>query len=180
MTPPRAQVGPGTVVDLSYEVFDEEGDRVGGSREGTPFVYVHGYGQLLPALEAALEGLEAGGGREVTLGPDDAFGPRDQEELLEIAREDLPDVVLEDELEVETEDGEAVFAKVIEVWDDFVLVDTNHPLAGMTLRFVATVEDVRVASDEELTVAAEALQAQSRDVAPRRAAPPLVTLRRKG
>lgn len=170
------QIGPGTVVEISYDVFDEDGDRVGGSREGTPFVYLHGYGQLLPALEAHLEGLTSGGRREVTLGPDEAFGDRDPEEIIEVAREDIPDAELEDELDIETPDGKRIGAKVVEVWDDCVVVDTNHPLAGMTLRFDVAVEDVRVATDEELRVAEEALGAQDGGCAP---AEQLVSLRRK-
>jgi FKBP-type peptidyl-prolyl cis-trans isomerase SlyD len=153
------QIGPGTVAALAYELLDAEGELVEASEPGAPLVLLFGFGEAAPALEQALQGLGEGESREVTLPPDEAFGARDPEAIIEVDRADFPpDVAAGDELEADREDGRgAVPLKVIEVLDDVVVLDTNHPLAGQRVKLLVTVEAVRPASADEIAEATERL-----------------------
>ena len=101
-----------------------------------------GTAQIVPGLERAIEGLTSGAERSVTVTPADAYGDYDPQAVLEVEREDFPNaaqVEVGDEFVAESADGEALPITVLEVRDDAFVVDTNHPLAGETLRFEVTV-----------------------------------------
>jgi len=146
-------------VVLEYTLKNEQGEVLDSSEaeDGEPIVYVHGYGMLVPGLEAALVGLEVGQSKEVVVSPDEGFGERDDELVLEIDRSDFPDpkkVSMGDEVVAESPDGEEVPMRVVEVKDETVIVDANHPLAGVTLRYSVKVKEVAQASEEEIAEAA--------------------------
>ena len=148
------QAGPGTVVTFHYALFDAEGELVEEAPADTAVSVLLGYGEVAPALEHALSGLSAGDVREVRLDPDDAFGPRDPEAIIEVDRSELPDDVEPgDELTADREGGGTVTLKVLEILEDAVVLDTNHPLAGQRVRLKLSVDSVRPASPEELSQA---------------------------
>ena len=152
------QAGPETVVGLRYALFDAEGELVEESAEGPPLSVLLGYGEVAPALEQALFGLSGGDEREVVLPPEDAFGPRDPEAIIEVDRSDFPaDLAPGDELTADREEGGTVTLKVLEIHEDVVVLDTNHPLSGQRVKLRLTVESVRPATPEELSEAAERL-----------------------
>jgi FKBP-type peptidyl-prolyl cis-trans isomerase SlyD len=114
-----------------------------------PLEYLHGSGRLLPALERALEGKAEGDRVVVTLPPEDAYGPRDKALQQRVSAEEFGGV---DQIEAgmcflaQSEDGrrtENVMITEVNEENGFVVVDTNHPLAGMTLEFDVTVVAVR-------------------------------------
>ena len=150
------QLGPGVWTRLRYTVHDAEGEIV----EGTPseLSLVFGYGALLPALEAALEGASVGTSRSIELKARDAYGPRQAEAELEVARDEFPpDVSPGDRFEVERDDGTLAVVCVLEVSDEHVRLDLNHPLAGQNVRFEVQVLEARAASAEELRLAEDLL-----------------------
>jgi len=152
-------IQPNARVVLEYTLKDEKGVVLDSSdaEDGEPIVYVHGYGMLVPGLESALMGLEVGSVKDVTVSPDEGFGDRDDELVLEIDRGDFPDpkkVAIGDEVVAESPDGDEVPMRVVEVKTDTVVVDANHPLAGVTLRYSVVVKEVAQASDEEIAEAA--------------------------
>jgi FKBP-type peptidyl-prolyl cis-trans isomerase SlyD len=152
------QLGPGVWTRLRYGVFDAEGEAVEGA--GGELGFVFGYGALLPALEAALEGLSAGATRRVELSAEEAYGKRRPDLELEVAREDFPpDVEPGDRYELEREDGHEVVVRVLAVSDEGVVVDFNHPLAGQRVRYEIEVLETRAASAEEIELAEAALLA---------------------
>ena len=152
------QVGPGTVVTLGYRVLDAEGEVVDASDPELPPAFVFGYGELLPALERALDGKSAGDSVAVAVRPEEAYGRRDPNAVLEVARDDFPaDVAPGDCFEAEAEDGEVVLTKVLDVSPDAVVVALNHPVADQTGRFELEVLAVRPAEAAELTEAEERL-----------------------
>jgi FKBP-type peptidyl-prolyl cis-trans isomerase SlyD len=154
------QAGPDTVVSIAYAVYDAEGERVDASEQ--PLDVVFGMGQLLPELEQAIEGLSAGDTRSVRLRPEQAYGRRDPTALMEVERSDFPDDVAPgDRYEAETPEGDTIVLRVLEVTDDAVVIDTNHPLADQTVRFELQVVAVRPASAAELRAAAERLEAEN-------------------
>jgi FKBP-type peptidyl-prolyl cis-trans isomerase SlyD len=158
-------------VVLDYALYDAEDDLIEATdaEEGAqPIGLVHGYGLMLPALEAAMIGMAAGETREVTLAPEEAYGPWHEDGERWVDREDFPaDVAVDDEFGALDNDGEETTLRVVEVTEDAVLVDSNHPLAGETLRFDLMIREVREATADELAkVRSVAPKASLRVVAP--------------
>jgi len=154
-------IGPDTVVTLSYVLFDEQGEAVDRATAAEPLSYVHGYAQILPGLERALQGLHAGERRELVIKPEDAFGERDDEGVFEVDKTDFPDagsVQVGDEFVAQSPDGDEIAMRVVEILSDGFRVDTNHPLAGQTVRFEVEVHGVRAASEEEISEAQAELE----------------------
>jgi FKBP-type peptidyl-prolyl cis-trans isomerase SlyD len=156
-------IQPNAHVVLEYELRDEEGEVLDSSETetGEPIVYVHGYGMIVPGLEIAVTGMKPGETKEVTVSPEEGFGEHDEELVLDVDRSEFPrpdQVAVGDELVAESPDGDEVIMRVLEVKEDSVVVDANHPLAGKTLRYEVKVKAVRQASDEEIAAAALAFE----------------------
>lgn len=147
-------IGPDTHVTLTYVLFDEDGDTADRATAREPLQYIHGYAQIIPGLERALTGMRAGERREITVPPDDAFGHHDDEGVFEVDKADFEggeDVAPGDEFVAQGPDGSTMAMRVIEVLPDAFVVDTNHPLAGQTVRFQVEVNEVRAATDDEIS-----------------------------
>jgi FKBP-type peptidyl-prolyl cis-trans isomerase SlyD len=143
------RVGPGMQVQLDYRARDAEGEAVGPDAERLSVVY--GMGQLLAPVERAIDGLGIGETRQLKLRARDAYGPRNPEAVLEVDRSEFPsDVGPGDYFEVENADQGLLVLRILEVGDDWVLVDLNHPLAGQDLDVGITIVDVRPATQDEL------------------------------
>jgi FKBP-type peptidyl-prolyl cis-trans isomerase SlyD len=154
-------VAPDTLVTLSYTLFDEQGEPVDRATKAEPLTYVHGYAQIVPGLEKGLEGLRAGERREIVVEPAEAFGEHDDDGVFEVDKEDFPEsteVAPGDEFVAQGPDGEPIAMRVVEVLPEAFLVDTNHPLAGQTVRFEVEVADVRAAAEEEIARAQAELE----------------------
>ncbi|HXU93246.1 MAG TPA: peptidylprolyl isomerase [Gallionella sp.] len=142
-----------SVVSLRYELFDSEGELL--EKIEDPVSYLHGgYDGIFPVVEEALHGKSVGDQCSVTMQPDDAFGEYDHS-LVEVEpRSSFPkevEIGMQFEGGPESADDEDyLLYTVVEVTDDEVTVDGNHPLAGKTLTFNCTVTDVRPATAEEL------------------------------
>jgi FKBP-type peptidyl-prolyl cis-trans isomerase SlyD len=124
--------------------------------QNEPLTYVHGYAQILPGLERALEGLVAGQRTEVVVEPSEAFGERDEEGIFEVDKEDFPnhaEVTKGDEFFAQSPSGEPITMRVLEVLPDAFIVDTNHPLAGQRVKFQVEINQVRPASEDEIAQA---------------------------
>ena len=145
------QVGPDTVVELTYELTDSDGKLI--ERTEDPIEYLHGgYDGIFPLVERALAGKSVGDSCRVRLEPDDAFGEYDAELMHLEPRNKFPaDVAIGMRFEGRgVESGTKLVYTVTDVADDKVVVDGNHPLAGRTLQFTCTVTAVRVATVEEI------------------------------
>ena len=156
--PSGFQIGPEMWVHLRVRLHDAEGEPVQAEPTETSFVF--GYGALLPALEAGLEGLPEGAKRSLTLKPAEAFGERDPKATLEVLRDEFPeDVAAGDVFDAEDDDAPdgLVLLRVLEVTPETVILDRNHPLAGQKVRFDVEVLEVRPAEDTEISAAEAAL-----------------------
>lgn len=145
------QIAKNTVVTLNYRVTDAQGQPVDEGKE--PLVYLHGgYDGIFPLLEEKLQGKNVGEQLEVRLEPEDAFGDYDAELVLIEPRNLFPDnIEVGMQFERGTEDGDDdELYTITDIADDKVVVDGNHPLAGMALHFTCTIADVRPATAEEL------------------------------
>lgn len=139
------------VVRINYQLTSPEGEVLDTSEGREPLAYLHGRGNLIPGLEQALEGKDQGDEVEVTIEPDEAYGQRDESLVQEVDRQLFANV---DSLEpgmrfnAQTESGSRPI-QVLEVNDDSVKVDANHPLAGVPLHFNVSVVEVREPTDQE-------------------------------
>ena len=142
-------VARNTVVSLRVEIHDAQGTLIDAPDEA--LTYLHGgYGDLLEALEQALEGKRPGEEVRLQLEPEQAFGEYDAD-LVRVEPAARYGEGLQPGMEVEeTFDGESVLYRVTEVAAGKAVLDGNHPLAGMALRFFLKVLSVREASAEEM------------------------------
>lgn len=154
-----AEIGPGMRVRIHYTLRDGRGNLLESTDGDDPHEFVWGFGVIVPGLEKALEGSRPGDVVNVSVPPEDAYGFRDDTDVFEVDRGEFPDptaVVVGQEFTAEGDDGTTLAMRVVELHDDHVVVDANHPLAGETLNFQVRVVDVREATpDEVLAVRAE-------------------------
>ena len=126
---------------------------------GKPIRYVHGYGMLVPGLEQRLIGLVTGDEKEILVPAVEAYGEHDDELVYELGRDEIQgDLDEGDEIVLEDEEGDQASVFVVEVTGDTVVVDGNHPLAGIDLRYRVKVREVREATSDELARAAASLE----------------------
>lgn len=135
-------------VTLEYTLKDDNQKVLDSSQQMGPLDYIHGYRQLIPGLEKALEGREAGESFSLTVAPKNAYGEIDPRAVFEVNRSQFPpDTVLEIGMEFETSGHHVVITGID---GDIIRLDANHPLAGKTLHFDIKVIGVRDATPEEL------------------------------
>lgn len=152
------------VVTLTYEMY------VAGEKEGelelmekmgveTPLTYCHGEGMMLPAFEAAMLGHEDGEAFEFTIPHTDAYGEYDEEGVLVLDKKlfyngdgefDSERVYEGAIVPMNTADGQIIKAQVVEIAEDNVTIDLNHPYAGEDLTFRVKILSIREASPAEL------------------------------
>ncbi|MFY0522576.1 FKBP-type peptidyl-prolyl cis-trans isomerase [Archangium gephyra] len=147
------QIAKDSVVSIDYRLHLGDGKIIDESEPGDPLVYLHGYEEIVPGLEKALEGKKAGESLKVEVAPQDGYGEYDPDQVEEVPREDFPpDMELEAGgiVSATDEDGDDVEFLVKEVRPKTVVIDFNDPMAGKTLHFEVTVREVRAATKEEL------------------------------
>jgi FKBP-type peptidyl-prolyl cis-trans isomerase SlyD len=146
------KITDGVVVSMTY-VLTVDGEEVGRADENEPLEYLHGAENIVPGLEAALEGKVVGDVVHVTVPPEEAYGDYDDEEIDEFDLDEIPGGENLEEgmiVEVEDEDGFVYIGTVMEVVDGVVVVDFNPPLAGKTLTFDVQVLTIRQADPDEV------------------------------
>ncbi|MBV8031871.1 MAG: peptidylprolyl isomerase [Betaproteobacteria bacterium] len=136
-------------MSLRLEMHDAQGALLQAPPE--PFTYLHGgYGGLLAALERSLEGRQAGDEVRVQLEPEQAFGDYDPE-LVRLEPIERYGDGLKVGMEIEEDDaGESRIYTVTDIADGKAVLDGNHPLAGIALRFYLKILAVREAKAEEI------------------------------
>lgn len=141
-----------SVVELDYKLMDLEGNIWESSKEGGPWVYLHGYGEVMPGLEGKLLGKAIGQKIKVDFGPDEAYGPYEDDLRTEVPREAFADVEnLTEGMRLAAESSDGVHAVMVrEIRDDVVVIDANHPLAGKAVKVEVKVLSVRKGTDEEI------------------------------
>ena len=146
------QIADKHVVSIAYTLKDENGTILDKSDDGS-FCYLHGASNIIPGLENALSGKQAGDELSVSINPEEGYGVRDDEKLQQVAREMFPpeqDIEAGMQFHAEGPDGQTIVVTVAAVEGDQVTIDGNHPLAGVQLNFDVKIMDIRDASSEEL------------------------------
>jgi len=138
------------IVSIEYEVRD--GDTVVDSNVGgAPLVFMYGKGQIIPGLEDGIKNMTIGEKGDVLVKPEDAYGELNPDAQQEVPKDQFAGIELEIGMTLygQGEDGGTVQVIVKEIGEETVIIDFNHPLAGKTLMFTVTVNNVRDASAEE-------------------------------
>ncbi|SET99402.1 FKBP-type peptidyl-prolyl cis-trans isomerase [Paracoccus homiensis] len=133
-----AQTKPGDTLHLHYKGTLDDGTVFDSSEGRDPLSFELGSGQIIPGLEAGLKDMEVGEKRTVRVEPAEAYGEHQADRVQAVDRANIPDHIPTEpgtQLQVQTQDGQAVNVVVAEVTDDEVFLDANHPLAGKALNF---------------------------------------------
>ncbi len=140
------------IITIHYTIKNKNSEIVDSSLDEEPLEYLHGHNFMLPGLEKALEGLKEGDSVALWLDPEDGFGERSENYILELERDDFGEgAELEEgmEFDIEDENGEGIIT-VIKVDGDRIVVDRNHPLAGKKLYVEAEILGIKKAEDWEI------------------------------
>jgi peptidylprolyl isomerase len=133
-----SQASAGQTVRIHYTAKLENGTLLDTSAERDPMEFELGSGRVITGLDNAVQGMTVGENKTVTLQADEAFGPHHEQLVVSVPNSELPDNLQPSvgmQLESRAPDGKITKLTVIEVADNFVTIDANHPLAGKVLQF---------------------------------------------
>lgn len=159
MSPQKVEAD--SFVTIAFRIFEEHADAAldlladGDDSTRQTAAFVHGYGLVMPVLEDGIQGKEAGARFEVLAEPADAYGEREPAAIFEVDKDGLTgweELGIGDEFLAEGPEGNMIM-RVVEIREDSLVVDTNHPLAGKRLRFQIELLEVRDATEDELATA---------------------------
>jgi len=139
------QAKAGDTVQFHYTGTLNDGSVFDTSEGRAPLSFTLGTGEIIPGLEAAIDGMEVGEKKTVTIPSDEAYGDYQPEARQAVPRDSIPDHIPLDPgtmLQMQTPDGRTVAVTVAEADEASVTLDANHPLAGKDLTF--DVELVRI------------------------------------
>ena len=139
------KISEGKTVIIDYTLSLKNGQIIESTQDDEPVTYTQGSGEIIDGLEQAVNGLEKGTKKDITLPVAQAFGEHDPEALIEIPKTDLPpeSLVPETIIHANGPKGQTINGKVVEVKDSTVIVDFNHPLAGQQLYCAVHILDVQ-------------------------------------
>lgn len=147
------EVAENNVVGIEYTLTDSEGEVLDTSEGRGPLAYVHGKGGIIPGLEEALAGKVVGDELKVVIPPEKGYGPRNNQLLNRVPKEAFGGK-LEFELglqfPVQDQNGQPRMVTIVHIEEDAIVIDANHPLAGVELTFDVKIVEVREATEEEL------------------------------
>ena len=155
----KVKIENGSQVSLEYTL-SHDGDKLESNVGGEPLKYTHGQRMIVPGLEKELDGLSAGDKKQVTVTPEEAYGPIRDEAYLEVPKAQIPEEAQKIGAQLMTKDqqGNVLRPRVKEIKDETVVLDFNHPLAGKELTF-----DVEVKNVEEAAAAPAAAEKPAAD-----------------
>ena len=148
------EIAENTVVAIEYTLTDSDGEVLDTSEGRAPLAYLHGKGGIIPGLEEALAGKTVGDELKVTVPPEKGYGPRNDALLNRVPKETFGGQ-LEFELglqfPVQDQNGNQRLVTIVHIEEDTVVLDANHPLAGVDLTFEVKIVEVREPTEEELS-----------------------------
>lgn len=142
-----------SVVTIAYTLRNEEGTVIDSSDQNGNISYLHGHQNIVPGLETALAGKTVGDEINTEIEPTDGYGERRDDLVFSVPRERMPqdeELSTGMQFRAQVAEGQELVVTLVDVADDQVTLDGNHPLAGEKLVFDVKVEDVREATPEEI------------------------------
>ena len=145
MTTPNS----GDTVTIDYVLKRTDGEEVGNTQQAGPQDITIGSGQIFPQIEEAPTGMRVGEEQSVSIDCANAFGPRQDALVIDIPRENLPPEPAPQPgmaMQAQAQDGSPMTLYIVEVGDQTIKADGNHPLAGEDLTFDITLRDIKQAA----------------------------------
>ena len=154
MPPPLegpADIRDDRVVSFHLTLTDKNGQVLESTEGDEPIRYLHGHDNLPPGLEKSLTGLEVGARTRVELAAVDAYGERDEANVIEGPRDRLPpEAHVGAAVHTRHPDGRVITLSIVDLNEATARLDANHPLAGKDLVFDVTIVAIEAAVPEEL------------------------------
>ncbi len=143
-------VSSGTRVSIEYTLRLEDKAVIDTNVGSEPLTYVQGSDQIVPGLQKGLEGMRIGESKQVTIKPEEGYGAVNPKDFIEVKKEQVPQDALTvgAQLEGRDDSGRPFYARVVEVKNQTVVLDLNHPLTGKTLFFEVKILDIQETSVE--------------------------------
>ena len=132
------QAKHGDMVTVHYTGRLENGEIFANSRDGEPLEFALGSEKVIPGFEKGIIGMEAGETKTITVPPEEAYGQRHEELVVDVKKSEFPEdltLAIGGQLQFRRRDGDPIRVTVADMDDDTVTLDANHPLAGYTLTF---------------------------------------------
>jgi peptidylprolyl isomerase len=133
-----AQAKPGDTVKIHFTGKMQDDTVVETSEDRGPLEFKIGEGDVISGLEQGIIGMQVGDKKTLTISPEEAFGPPRDELMVDLNKDDIPEgikLAVGVHLNIQASDGQTFKVKVVDVKEDTVTLDANHPLAGVTLIF---------------------------------------------
>jgi FKBP-type peptidyl-prolyl cis-trans isomerase 2 len=133
-----SQAKNGDKVKVHYTARLENGNLVFSSRDSDPAEFIVGNEDVLPKIEKGITGMKVGETKTFTISPEEAYGSRLDDLVIDIKRSDFPQDItpaVGQQLKLKLQDGNQIDVTIIAMEEDKITLDANHPLAGETLLF---------------------------------------------
>ena len=147
------KVDDGQVVSMHYTLH-VNGQVLDSSEGGEPLQFIQGMGHIIPGLEQELYEMKIGDSKKVVVAAKDGYGEIDTEAFMDVPRDSFPPEVpveIGTELELRDQSDHPVYARIETITEENVRLNMNHPLAGKELHFDVKIEDLRPATEEEVS-----------------------------
>ena len=144
---PPLSISDGKIISMEYTLTLEDKKVLDSNVGGQPLTFTQGSHQIIPGLEAALEGMKAGDSKQVTVNPEQGYGPVNPKAIQEVQIDKIPKEARKvgTQLQAKDEQGRTMHPRVVEVKEQVVMLDFNHPLAGKKLYFDVKILDIKPA-----------------------------------
>jgi len=133
-----SQAKNGDSVKIHYTGTLENGEEFDSSKDREPLEFVLGEGNVIPGFENGVMGMEEGDSKNITIPPEEAYGIKNNELIVEVDRSEFPENITPSvglQLQMMQQNGNPINVMVTALDDNKVMLDANHPLAGQTLIF---------------------------------------------
>ena len=145
-------ISDGKTISMEYTLTLEDKKVLDTNVGGQPLNFTQGSHQIIPGLETALEGMKVGESKQVTVAPEQGYGPINPQAVEEVPIDKIPEEARKVGAQLQGKDGQGrmVHPRVTEVKEQVVVLDFNHPLAGKKLFFDVKILDIQAASTPAL------------------------------
>ncbi len=133
-----SKVEDGTQVKVHYTGKLNDGTVFDSSQDKEPLEFTMGQGEVIPGIEDAVRDMDQGESKQVTIGKDQAYGDRRDDMIIDVPKDKFPEEIPQDvgqQLMLKHPEGQEFPAVIVDVKEETVTLDANHPLAGEDLNF---------------------------------------------
>lgn len=141
-----SKVKDGDTVKVHYTGKLDNGEVFDTSRERDPFEFKLGDEAVIPGFEKGVVGMGVGDSKTIEISPDDAYGAKKEELVVEVQKSELPEDIipsLGQRLQIRQQDGNPIVVTITDMDEDNITLDANHPLAGYTLFFDVELVEIK-------------------------------------